>query len=410
MTPWLALASGVVLVAFFVAVSGARTTPRLTPLPTDVPPTLPAQPTGRSPNVLSALGIIALVVVLVAGLGDATASALNLAPPLAHLGAWVLVPLIAIFAGDWWAAVSPWTTLSHLVNGRRSERPELVDRFGVGPAVVVLVALGWVATASTDARDPRTLALVALVFTAAMVAAGAFVGPATALRLLDPFTTIGAAYGAIASGDRLPTRGERRPFLRALPAWAPWSGFPLLMTTVLGVALFAGLVTSSVWTQVVGSAGRGSMARTIGLLVTVALSHLLFTVACRVAAAVGSLPTPDVVARFAHALVPLAAGLVVAAGVPAIIYEGQFALAAASDPMGRGWDLLGTADLATAVVGSGIITVIQTVALTAAGLMAIDRSHDRALSDFGSSFAVRSQYAILTLMVAITSLGLLTTT
>jgi len=82
-------------------------------------------------------------------------------------------------------------------------------------------------------------------------------------------------------------------------------------------------------------------------------------------------------------------------------------LSALSDPFGRGWDLFGTADRAIDYwMSPTAIWYVQVAAIVGGHLTGVVLAHDRALALFDPVRAVRSQYAMLALMVALTSLGL----
>jgi hypothetical protein len=107
--------------------------------------------------------------------------------------------------------------------------------------------------------------------------------------------------------------------------------------------------------------------------------------------------------------VPIALVYVAAHYLTFLLFEGQAIAYLASDPFGRGWDLLGTA---AAGIDFGVISQNQAwylqVGLVIAGhVAALVLAHDRALVLFGGSrAAVRSQYWMLGIMVGFTTLAL----
>ena len=111
--------------------------------------------------------------------------------------------------------------------------------------------------------------------------------------------------------------------------------------------------------------------------------------------------------RFAHTLVPIALAYAVAHYFTLVIFEWQQLFAAISDPFGLGWDLFGTADRRVNffIVSSQPIWYFQVASIVVGHVLGVTLAHDRALADFGRD-AVRSQYAMLVLMVGLTTLGL----
>ena len=89
--------------------------------------------------------------------------------------------------------------------------------------------------------------------------------------------------------------------------------------------------------------------------------------------------------------------------------QGQFAIPLLSDPFGRGWDLLGTADFAPnlTVAAPNTVWYVQAGALVAGHVVGLAVAHDRAVDIFPErGDALRSQYAMLALMVLYTVGGL----
>ena len=91
------------------------------------------------------------------------------------------------------------------------------------------------------------------------------------------------------------------------------------------------------------------------------------------------------------------------------VIQGQFAIPLLSDPLGRGWDLLGTADVVPniAVLTPNTIWYVQAAALVTGHVAGLAIAHDRAVAIFPDrDDALRSQYAMLALMVLYTIGGL----
>jgi hypothetical protein len=106
--------------------------------------------------------------------------------------------------------------------------------------------------------------------------------------------------------------------------------------------------------------------------------------------------------------VPIALAYAVAHYLTLIIFEGQQIIRAISDPFAIGWDLFGTADRKVNffITASEPVWYAQVAVIVTGHVLGVVLAHDRALGDFGTE-AVRSQYAMLLLMVALTTLGLL---
>jgi uncharacterized membrane protein YhaH (DUF805 family) len=113
--------------------------------------------------------------------------------------------------------------------------------------------------------------------------------------------------------------------------------------------------------------------------------------------------------RFVHTLVPIALAYVVAHYFSLLVYEGQAIGYLASDPLGNGSNIFGTAD---SQVDFGVLTpnsiwYVQVGALILGHVAGLALAHDRALVLYRRPRdAIRSQYWMLVVMVGFTSLGL----
>ena len=134
----------------------------------------------------------------------------------------------------------------------------------------------------------------------------------------------------------------------------------------------------------------------VGLLAVIGLVALIW---------VGARQRPQLV----HSLVPILAAYVVAHYFSLLAYNGQDVARLASDPLGDGSDLLGTADATIdyGLVSATAIWYVQVGALVVGHVAALLLAHDRALALYGSHRdATRSQLVMLVLMVCFTCLGL----
>ena len=172
-----------------------------------------------------------------------------------------------------------------------------------------------------------------MAYTAAATAGGVAWGPA--------WLRSGEGFGALSSCLAAARRPGRRPGVPAGlvgPLVAVWLGglaFDLFRGTRAWVDL-AGATTGWARTQL-ATASLAAAVVGAGALVagTAALAR------GRVGRAAG---TDDVDRAVTGAWLATTAGAVVAHGLPLVLLDGQFVLALASDPFGRGWDLFGTAD------------------------------------------------------------------
>ena len=112
---------------------------------------------------------------------------------------------------------------------------------------------------------------------------------------------------------------------------------------------------------------------------------------------------------FVHSLVPIAMVYVAAHYLTFLLFEGQAIGYLASDPIGKGWDLFGTASSAIdySVISQNGTWYAQVAFVVLGHVAALLLAHDRALVLYGQAkLAVRSQYWMLGIMVGFTCLAL----
>jgi hypothetical protein len=119
--------------------------------------------------------------------------------------------------------------------------------------------------------------------------------------------------------------------------------------------------------------------------------------------------TDDLARRFAHTLLPISIGYVVAHYFSLLVFTGQYMIVLISDPLGTGANIFGTANYAVnfAVVTGNVVWYVQVGALLVGHVAGLTLAHDRSLSLYRRARdATRSQYWMLTVMVGFTCLGL----
>ena len=364
-------------------------------------------------GALNVLGVIGLLLVVVAGVGTLARGgdelgARNIGPILFWVYFWLVVPFLGAVLGDLYTGINPWRTLSRWLGIGEVERNGL--RAGLWPATLVLMAVAWFELVYPDSGDPGAIAIAAMVFSALLLTMIGLYGRETALTSFDPFTAYNRLISAISPfGRDTDNRLIRRGWLRALVVLPEWPGLAAFAVVMIGTVSFDGLGATSWWEFAMGNFGASTLGRTLLLIAMCLVVGGTYYLACVLAVRLGGgTRTPaQVAARFAHTLVPIAFAYAFAHYFTLVIFEGQSIISAASDPFGLGWDLFGTrAYKIDFFLGALPIWYIQVGAIVLGHVAGVILAHDRALVDFKGAGAVRSQYAMLLLMVLLTSLGL----
>ncbi|MCW2995238.1 MAG: fenitrothion hydrolase [Conexibacter sp.] len=424
---WLfAWAAAVVLVASFVGLAVLWATPRLQEIVERRRLSVP-----RVLEVLSGvLGIALFAFCMYAGFAGTQAATANILPTVIYVYFWVAVPFVSVVFGDVFRAVNPWLAVGKGV-GWIMKRTGAVDGveplpypswLGRWPAVIGVLAFAWVELVYANKDDPSQLAIMALAYAAVQLVGMSLYGTETWSRRGDAF---GVYFGMFARISPLRWRDRAlftRPFLGGAPTLTPVAGTVALLCTMIGTTSFDGFSQGTTWNSIVphlqdffGSLGLNAehaleWAGTVGIVVMCCLIGLLYRLGVMGMHTVGrKLSTRDLSGAFIHTLIPIAFAYVLAHYFSLVAYQGQAIAALASDPLGDGSNLLGTASDAinyTWISATGI-WYVQVGALVIGHVAGLALAHDRALALFAKARdATRSQYWMLAVMVAFTSLGL----
>ena len=356
-------------------------------------------------------GVLAVAVVVLAGVFGPDNSVRNPAPVLVWVVLWLVVPFAGAVVGDLYRLLNPWRSLARWADLGHGAGPAYWPRWGVWPAVGLFFGFVWLELISPDSADPRALALVVLALGGLLLAAAHRFGIEAGLEAFDPFGLYNRALSALSPIDLDPAHGPSwRGWLRGLPSLAMPPGATAFVVILIGSVTFDGLSATTWYDISFGSFGASPLGATLLLIITVGFVSLAYWLACSAAArlAASGATGIEVARRFAHTLVPVALAYAFAHYFTLIVFEGQLLLSSLSDPFGRGWNLLGWADRPVdfSVLSPYAIWWIQVTAIVGGHIGGVLLAHDRALHDFPGVGAGRSQYAMLALMVALTGLGL----
>jgi hypothetical protein len=380
-----------------------------------------------------ALGVAAFVVVVWAGYAGIQSATANLAPTAIYVAFWVGIPFATLLLGDVFAAFNPWRAAARGVawvyrRARRGGEPPAPMAYpawlGRWPAALGILAFAWVELVYVNKDDPSQLATMALLYAAVQLVGMSLYGIDAWSRNADAF---GLYFRLFSMLSPLHWRARTlyvRPPLAGAPRLKAGPGTVAMLCTMIGTVSFDGLSQGSLWTGQggiapdlqqrfinLGFSGEVALeiAFTIGLLTMVGLISGLYRLGVLGMRSIGGGDATDLSRRFVHSLIPIALAYVVAHYFSLLMYQGQAMAYLVSDPLGHGSDLFGTASstINYNLVGANGVWYVQVVALVLGHACGLTLAHDRALVVFDNPRdATRSQYWMLAVMVAFTSLGL----
>jgi hypothetical protein len=358
-----------------------------------------------------AIGVLLLVLVIVSGVAGTQSPLNNFAPTFVFIVFWVGLAFASILFGNLFAAFSPWRALGRALRLTRARRP-YPERLGRWPAAAGLLAFAWIELVSGWSEDPRMLAIAVGGYTLLTLAAQAVYGVDTWTRRGEAFAVYFDLFGRIAPFERRGDAVGVRPPLSGLPKLDVVPGTVGFVIVMIGSVTFDGLSNGQFWADLTGDWAEDApkLVGTFGLALGVAVVGGFYALGVAGARSVGGgFSAAQLRRSFVHSLVPIAMAYVAAHYLTFLVFEGQSIAYLASDPLGEGWNLFGTA---TAAIDYGAISqnqawYLQVGFVVAGHVAALTLAHDRALALYPSSkLAVRSQYWMLAVMVGFTTLAL----
>jgi hypothetical protein len=379
------------------------------------------------------IGVAGFVAVVYAGLAGTQTATANLAPTFIYVLFWVGIPFLSLVLGDVFAAFNPWRAIaravawvaSRVAPGKLPAPMAYPVWLGRWPAAVGIFVFAWVELVYVDRDDPSTLAVLALLYAAIQLVGMSLYGIETSTRRADAFAVYFKLFSTLAPLHWHDRALYRRPVLSGAPRLDPVPGTVALLCVMIGTTSFDGLSQGDLWTGTNGIAPTLQerflnlgfsqetalqITFTIGLLLMVCFVGALYRLGVAGMASIGGgHRSGELAQRFAHTLIPIALAYVVAHYFSLLAYQGQAMASLASDPLGDGSNLLGTASATIDynVISATGIWYVQVAALVLGHVAGLTLAHDRALTVYRRvRDATRSQYWMLAVMVGFTSLGL----
>jgi hypothetical protein len=361
---------------------------------------------------LRIVGLLAagwLVVVLVAG-PDSTAD--SPAPGTLYVVMWVLIPLASVLFGPIWRAVSPLRTIHlGLARAARMDPAEgpvrLPEWLGYWPAAGLLAGFVWLELVPRDRATVPVVFLALAVYAVLMLLGAALFGSGWFARA-DPFEVYSSLAARLAPVGR---RADRvlvwRNPLNGLDAIPATPGLAAVVLVLLGSTAYDSLTGAPAWVRRLQESESPALVGTLGLAGTIGVIALAYVLAVR---ATGRMTDQRqrLPAQFAHSLLPIALGYMVAHYYSLGVLEGQRTFILAMDPLGTGDHplSLSTVDVNTSLVEATTVVVLQVVAVVVGHIAGAIAAHDRAVRLFPPQVAQLGQLPLLLLMVGYTTLGL----
>ena len=340
---------------------------------------------------------------------------------------WVGLVPASLLLGPVFRAVSPARTVAMLfakVSGVPAGEGMYAypARLGYWPAAAGLFAFVWLELVYPGSTDLGPVRLWVAAYLGIMLIGSAVWGT-TFLARADPFEVYSSLVAKLSVWGRRdpfetvagrPPQGKGQLVLRSplanLDTVVPRPGLVAVVGVLFGSTAFDSFRESTVWLKLVQSWSTSRvLPDTLALVAFSAGVALVLTVATMATGTTSRTPRRALPALFAHSVVPIVVGYVVAHYLTYLVEYGQQTLIQLSDPFSRGDDYLGTADLQVGYWLSThptFLAVTKVLAVALGHVVGVVAAHDRAIKLLPRRHQLTGQLPLLVAMVGFTIGGL----
>ena len=337
-------------------------------------------------------------------------------PAFGFVYVWIWVGLvpISLLLGQFWRATNPLRTIHRGLCALARVDPgqglaALSAKVGVWPAAAGIFGFVWLELVQPDRTTLAVLRLWALAWLVILVL-GAIVFGQRWIGAADPFEAYASTLAQMSIWRRVGDQMRLVNPLAGLNAWHAPPGATAVVAALLGSTAFDSFANTSWWIGVVQSSRVPTvMWGTGGLLAMIIIVFVSFSLAAVWMGRYGGRPAAAYPRLMVGSLLPIVLGYVVAHYATLLIVEGQRTAINFSDPLGRGWNVFGSAEMG---VNSAIfnyptaIALVQLAAIVGGHVLGIVCAHEKAVTLLPPDRALRGQWPLLLVMVGYTCAGL----
>lgn len=328
---------------------------------------------------------------------------------------WVGLVPASLLLGPVVKAISPARSIAFLLGSAlridlRHGVRQLPGWVGYWPAAAALFTFVWIELVSPDGTTLAVVSAWCLAYFVLTVAGGVVFGSAW-FEQADPFEV----YSTLVSRLSVWRRNEAGAIevvspLRNLAGTTIRPGLLAVTAVLLGSTAFDSFAASTTWLRFTQSTSLDITTLETALLASACVVvGVLFWLATVLPSGSARIPKDQMPGRLAHSLVPIIVGYMIAHYLTLLVETGQLTLIQASDPLGTGMNLFGTADRQVDLWLSLHPTVLATtkvVAIVTGHVLGVIAAHDRAIALLPSRDHATAQLPLLFVMVGFTFTGL----
>jgi len=381
-------------------------------------------------EIVSIASTMLLLVILVTGLYGAHDPLKNPLPLFIWTLWWIGFVVVQGLVGDIWQWVNPWTGVHRLITSslKKASFFSLPETFGAWPGVILLGLFTLFALADIAPDDPQRLALVVGLYWSFTLFCMILFGPVWLLKG-ECFSMLLKRYSQLTAFATHESHLQiGMPGWRALTNPAITVSSAVFILVLLGTGSFDGFNETFYWLNMIGVnplafPGRSAVVNQtiVGLILANVLLIIVYSLCIYLGLALVNrqaddarrIQFRDAFCYLAISILPIALAYHFAHFLTAFLINAQYALAAASDPLNNGADLLslGTFYVTTGFMNSHhsveAIWLTQASAVVVGHVLSVLLAHALALNLFGSARrAIISQAPLAAFMVGYTFIGL----
>ncbi|MCM3514315.1 MULTISPECIES: hypothetical protein [Nocardioides] len=333
---------------------------------------------------------------------------------------WVGIVPASVLLGPVFKAISPARTINLALARISGGDPEVgllryPERLGYWPAAIGLFAFVWLELVYPYSTELGPVRLWAAVYVAAMLVGGAVFGNVWYERA-DPFEVYSSLVAKLSVWGRRDGMVLLRSPLANLDSLVPRPGLVAVVAVLFGSTAFDSFRDSLRWVSFLQNTAwidsrswAPDVANNIGLVVFCAGVGGLFALGTMTTGVEEGRSRRALPMLFAHSVVPIIVGYIIAHYLSYWVEYGQQTLIQASDPLSNGSDLLGTGSWTPNYWLSNHPTLLANTKVAAVVLghvLGVVAAHDRAIKLLPRRHQLTGQLPLLFVMVAFTAGGL----
>lgn len=327
---------------------------------------------------------------------------------------WVGIVPASLLFGPFFKAVSPARTIAELMAKASGGTPErgiytYPARWGYWPAALTLFAFVWLELVYPHSTELGPVRLWCAAYLGIMLIGSALFG-STFLARADPFEVYSTLVGRLSVWGHRDGQLVVRSPLANLDTTRVLPGLVAVVGVLFGSTAFDSFRESTPWLEFVQSLDMERVLPDSLALVVFSAGVALILAAATMATGVSSdTPRRLLPDLFAHSVVPIIVGYMVAHYLTYFVEYGQVTLIQLSDPLSNGSDLLGTGTWQVNRWLSNnptFLAVTKVAAVVVGHVLGVIAAHDRAIKLLPRRHQLTGQLPLLFAMVAFTAGGL----